>query len=124
MRALESEPESTPQKQFILNIYALEVERIKYLLKLYFRTRLGKLEKYYEHIKKFDLYKQLSIHEREFIKKDDILNVLEEFFTKHKIISSERLDNQRLFIRNLHSLHAIKRRCFFRKVNMLKIISL
>ena len=64
------------------------------------------------------------LFERDFIKKDDILNVLEKFFTKHKIISSERLDNQRLFIRNLHSLHAIKRRCFFRMVNMLKIISL
>jgi hypothetical protein len=52
-----------------MNVYTLEKERIKYLLKVYIRTRLGKIQTYYEHIRKLDLFKQLSVEEREFHKK-------------------------------------------------------
>ena len=52
-------------------MYTLEKERMKYLLKTYFRLRIKKIETYFEYIKKNDLYKLLSKDEIEYLKKYD-----------------------------------------------------
>ena len=56
--ALDETSASTTTENFFNSIYKLEVERMKYLLKTYLRTRLFKIEKYHLYLiknEKFEL---------------------------------------------------------------------
>lgn len=48
--ALEDVEAVTPTENFFNSIYKLEVERMKYLLKSYLRTRIFKIEKYHLYL--------------------------------------------------------------------------
>ena len=65
----QNDNEHNHQKSFYMNIYNLEKERIKYLIKVYLRTRLQKIQNFYEYIRKYDQHNLLSIEEKEFHKK-------------------------------------------------------
>jgi GINS complex subunit 4 len=55
-----SEMKVTAKENFFLDIYKLEIERMKYMLKSYLRTRLSKIEKLYLHIIRHDKAEMLS----------------------------------------------------------------
>ncbi len=52
--------------RFFFNIHKMELERIKFMLKCYLRTRLFKIEKYYLYIVEKDQASLLSEGEMQF----------------------------------------------------------
>ena len=60
------EPSSTNENFFTM-IYKTEIERLKFLLKMYLRTRLFKIQKYYLFLISKEQGELLSEHEYEFV---------------------------------------------------------
>ena len=60
------EPSSTNENFFTM-IYKTEIERLKFLLKMYLRTRLFKIQKYYLFLISEEHGELLSEHEYEFV---------------------------------------------------------
>ncbi|KAF2070561.1 hypothetical protein CYY_008124 [Polysphondylium violaceum] len=58
------------EHQFMANIYEMEIERLKYMVKMYLRARLQKIEKYYSFILQNDqIISRLSDNEKEYCQK-------------------------------------------------------
>jgi len=58
-----------PKNKFLLDLLKEECERVKYLIKLYTRTRLYKLQKYHMHLLKHNKFEYLNMQEKEFLKR-------------------------------------------------------
>merc|ERR1711990_81543 len=77
--ASEQANESTTN-QFLFNVYQMEINRLKYMLSAYLRTRLFKIEKHVLHILKHpDLQSRLSLSEITYAKQ--YLQTLEQHMT-------------------------------------------
>lgn len=64
------EPRDDPEKAFIAVLYQMEIERVKYTLTRYLRTRLRKIEKSVLFIAQSDdMKRRLSPQELDFLKK-------------------------------------------------------
>ncbi|KAK8789557.1 hypothetical protein WA171_001649 [Blastocystis sp. BT1] len=71
---LEEEPRSSVDDSFRIMLYEMDVERIKYLLTSYLRTRLHKIELYHKFILRNNQTARLSADETAFLEKFAKLN--------------------------------------------------
>ncbi|KAK8814012.1 hypothetical protein WA538_000365, partial [Blastocystis sp. DL] len=66
---LEEEPRTAVEESFQMMLYEMDVERVKYLLVSYLRTRLQKIEKYHKYILQNNMGARLSADEAFFLNK-------------------------------------------------------
>ncbi|KAL4493977.1 hypothetical protein ABPG72_021994 [Tetrahymena utriculariae] len=103
-----------PKNKFLQDLMKEECDRVKYLIKLYTRTRLYKIQKYYMNIIKHSKYDYLNLQEKEFVKnyaalrqqifQNHLLKTLPQSFRDIGIESEEQETNSQVQKQNFEKI--------------------
>lgn len=114
------DPKSTADDKFAVSLYQMEIDRLKYLIASYLRTRLRKIQLYPLHIVKSDLKYRLSTAEDTFLRQyvdimghhmnESVLSSLPEQFRTLSDDGSERSGISMIPSPNLHKYVFIQAR--------------